>query len=75
MRITLFLCIHFVLFLALRCITRERSMEYTGLSRRWRCHVQPEADMACSVGDADVFYGRRKRCFELPGTVISCMAI
>jgi len=49
MRITFFHSFHFVLFLALRCVTREWSVGYTGLSRRRRCLVQPEAEISCTV--------------------------
>ena len=58
MRITLFDSFHFVLFLALWCITRGGSIAYTGLSRRRRCLVQPAAEMSCTGGDGDVLYGR-----------------
>jgi len=54
MRITLFHSFHFVLFLALRCITRRGSIAYTGLSRGQRCLLQPETEMSCTVGDGDV---------------------
>jgi len=74
MRITLIHSFHFVLFLALQCITRGWSIAYTGLSRRRRCLVQPEAEMPCTVGDGDVLYSRRRRCLVWPETVISRMA-
>jgi hypothetical protein len=73
-RITLFHLFHFVLFLALQCITREGSIAYTGLSRRRRCLVQPETDMCCTVGDGDVLYGRRRKCTVWPETGMSRMA-
>ena len=59
MRITLFHSFHLVVFLALRYITREGSIAYTGLSRRRRCLVQLETEMSCMAGDRDVSYGRR----------------
>jgi hypothetical protein len=66
MRITLFHSFHLVLFLALWYITRGGSIPYTGLSRRRRCLVQPEAEMSSTVGDGDVLYGRRRRCLVWP---------
>jgi hypothetical protein len=60
MIITLFHSFHFVLFLALRCITRGGSIAYTGLSQRQRCLVQSETEMSCMAGDRDVSYGRRR---------------
>jgi len=66
MRITMFHSFHFVLFLALQCITRGGSIAYTGLSWRGRCLVQPEAEMAYTVGDRDVLNGGRRRCRVSP---------
>ena len=74
MRITLFHCFHFVLFLALRCITRGGSIAYTGLTQRRRCLVQQEAEMSCTVGDCDVLNGRRRKCLVWPETEMSWMA-
>jgi hypothetical protein len=74
MRIGLFHSFHLVLFLALWCITRGGSIAYTGLSRRRRCLVQPEAEMSSTDGDGDVLYGRRQRCLIWPDTEMSCMA-
>jgi len=74
MRITFFHSFHFVLFLALRCITKGRSIAYTGLSLRRRCLVQPEAEMSCTVGDGDGLYGWSRRCLVWTETVISRMA-
>jgi hypothetical protein len=74
MRIALFHSFHLVLFLALRCITRGGSIAYTGLSRRWRCLVQPEVERSCTVGDGDVMYSQRQRCLVWPETVMSHMA-
>jgi len=74
MRITLFHSFHLVLFLALRCITRGGSIAYTGLSRRRRCLVWPEAEMSCTVGGGDVLYSRRRRCLVWPETEMSRMA-
>jgi len=50
------------------------AIAYTGLSRRRRCLVQPEAEMSCTVGDGDVVYGRRRRCLVWPETMMSRMA-
>jgi len=74
MTITLFHSFHFVVFLALRCITRGGSIVYTGLSQRRRCHLQSETEMSCTVGDGDVLYSRRWRCVDWPETEMSCMA-
>jgi hypothetical protein len=75
MRITLFHSFHFVLFLALRCITRGVSIADTALSRRRRCHlVQSEMEMSCMAGDGDVLYGRRRRCLVWLESVMSRMA-
>jgi len=74
MRITLFHSFHFVLFLALQCITRGGSIAYTGLRQRRRCLVQPEAGMSGTVGDGDVLYSQRWRCLVWPETEMSCMA-
>jgi hypothetical protein len=74
MIITLFHSFHFVLFLALRCITRGGSIAYTGLSWRRRCLVQPEVEMSCTVGDGDVLYSWRRRCLVWPETEMSGMA-
>jgi len=74
MRITLFHSFHCVLFLALWCITRGGSIAYTGLSRTWRCLVQPEAEMSCTVRDGDVLYGQRRRCLVWLETEMLCMA-
>ena len=47
---------------------------YTGLSRRRRCLVQPEAEMSCTVGDRDVLYSRRRRWLVWPETEMSRIA-
>jgi hypothetical protein len=74
MRITLFHSFHVILFLALRCITRGGSIAYLGLSRRWRCLVQPEAEMPCTVEGEVVLYSRRRRFLKWPETEMFRMA-
>jgi hypothetical protein len=74
MNITLFHSFQFVLFLALRCITRGGSIAFTGLSRRWGCLVQLEAEMSCTVRDRDVLPSRRRSCLVWPETKMCCIA-
>jgi len=47
---------------------------YTGLSRRWRFLVQPEAEMSGTVGGGDVLYSPRRRCLVQSEMEMSCMA-
>jgi hypothetical protein len=74
MRITLFHSFHLVLFLPLWCITRGGNIEYTGLSRRQRCLVLPEAKMSHAVGDRYGLYSLRWRYLVWPETLMSGMA-
>jgi hypothetical protein len=60
MKISVFHSFLFVLFLAVRCITRGGSIAYTGLSQRQRCLVQSETQLSCMAADGDFLYGLRR---------------
>jgi len=49
------------------------SIPYTGLSRRRRCLVQPEAEMSRMAADRVVSYGQSRRCLGWAETEMSCM--